>query len=85
MRPRHFNTVVLILAGLSGAGTTAPAPHDGRGQSPPFDLEEATVASLLSDQQSGRRTAREIAAQYLARIEAIDRRGPALRLSLIHI
>ena len=79
MRPRHFSAVVLILASLSGAGTTAPAPHDGRGQSPPFDLEEATVASLLSDQQSGRRTARAIAAQYLARIEAIDRRGPALR------
>jgi amidase len=43
-----------------------------------FDLEETTVRSLLQDQQSGRRTARQIAEQYLARIQALDRRGPSL-------
>jgi amidase len=43
-----------------------------------FDLEEATVRTLLQDQRSGRRTARQIAEQYLARIEALDRHGPSL-------
>jgi amidase len=43
-----------------------------------FDLEEATVAGLLQDQQSGRRTARQIAEQYLSRIQALDRSGPSL-------
>jgi amidase len=49
-----------------------------------FDLDEATVASLIADQRAGRRTARTIAEQYLARIEAVDRRGPSLR-SVIEI
>ena len=44
-----------------------------------FELEETTIAALIADQQAGRRTARSIAEQYLARIEAIDRKGPALR------
>ena len=44
----------------------------------PFDLEETTVRTLLQDQQSGRRTARQIAEQYLSRIQALDRRGPSL-------
>ena len=43
-----------------------------------FDLEEATVANLLRDQQSGRRTARRIAEQYLSQIQALDRNGPSL-------
>jgi amidase len=43
-----------------------------------FDLEETTVRALLRDQQSGRRTARQIAGQYLSRIQALDRRGPSL-------
>jgi amidase len=43
-----------------------------------FDLEEATVADLQQRMQSGRDTARSLAEKYLARIEAIDRQGPAL-------
>jgi amidase len=45
---------------------------------PAFDLEEATVADLQQRMQSGRDTARSLAEKYLARIEAIDRQGPAL-------
>ena len=44
-----------------------------------FELEEASIASLIADQQSGKRTARSIAESYLARIQAVDRNGPALR------
>jgi amidase len=47
--------------------------------SPPFDLEETTIRTLLQDQQSGRRTARQIADAYIARIQALDRSGPSLR------
>jgi amidase len=49
-----------------------------------FDLEETTIRSLLQDQQTGRRTARQIAEQYLARIQALDRDGPRLR-SIIEV
>jgi len=51
-----------------------PAGQDGQA----FDLEETTIRALLQDQQSGRRTARQIAEEYLARIQALDRRGPSL-------
>ena len=43
-----------------------------------FDLEETTIRSLIQDQQSGRRTAREIVSAYIARIQALDRTGPSL-------
>ena len=46
---------------------------------PPFELEEATIAELQQRMQSGRATARSLAEKYLARIEAIDRKGPTLR------
>jgi amidase len=45
----------------------------------PFELEEATVASLQADMQAGRLTARELVERYLERIEKLDRQGPALR------
>src|SRR5215510_1307118 len=45
---------------------------------PPFDLEEATIADLQQRMTSGRETARSIAEKYLARIDAVDRGGPAL-------
>jgi amidase len=45
----------------------------------PFALEEATIATLQQRMQNGQETARSLAEQYLARIEAIDRKGPTLR------
>ena len=56
------------------AGQSAPAT-----QAAAFQLEEVTIASLIADQQAGRRTARAIAEQYLGRIAALDRAGPSLR------
>lgn len=43
-----------------------------------FELEEATVAVLQEGMQSGKYTARGIAEMYLRRIDAIDRKGPAI-------
>ena len=42
-------------------------------------IEEATIASLTAAMVSGEQSARSITEAYLARIEALDRRGPALR------
>jgi amidase len=44
----------------------------------PFDLQEATIADLQRRMTSGQDTARSLVEKYLARIEAIDRQGPAL-------
>src|SRR4051812_4897533 len=65
----------LLAAGALGAQPPARAP---------FDLDEATIASLQQRMESGRDTARSLAEKYLARIEAIDRNGPAIR-SVIEI
>jgi amidase len=45
----------------------------------PFELDEITIDELQKALSSGRLTARSIAEKYLARIEAMDRQGPALR------
>ena len=42
------------------------------------ELDEVTVAQLQEGMRSGRWTARGLAEQYLARIEAVDRQGPSL-------
>jgi amidase len=61
----------LLAATVVSAQPPAPAPVQ-------FALEEATIADLQQRMQSGRETARSLAEQYVARIEAIDRSGPAL-------
>src|SRR2546427_7748494 len=47
-----------------------------------FDLAEATVAELQQGMRSGRYTARGLCEQSLSRIEAVARRGPAIRAVL---
>jgi amidase len=49
------------------------------GQAPLFDLEEATIADLQRRMESGRETSRSLVEKYLARIDALDRKGPELR------
>ena len=43
-----------------------------------FELEETTIAALQDGMRSGRDTARSIAERYLARMDAIDKGGPAI-------
>ncbi len=47
--------------------------------SPPFELEEATIAQLQQWMQDGRYTSRRLVDLYLERIARIDRAGPSLR------
>jgi len=48
------------------------------GNAAPFELEETTIADLQDGMKSGKHTPRSLAEKYLARIEAIDRKGPTL-------
>jgi amidase len=43
-----------------------------------FELDELTIADLQAGMASGKYTARSITEMYLARIDAIDKQGPAL-------
>ncbi|HEX8088996.1 MAG TPA: amidase [Blastocatellia bacterium] len=43
-----------------------------------FELEEATIAGLQQAMGTGALTARSIAEKYLARIQDVDKRGPAI-------
>jgi amidase len=68
---------------LSGARTSAaPSPPSRRrpAAGPPFgfEFEEATVDALQRRLAAGTLTSRRLTAAYLARIAALDRRGPAL-------
>jgi len=71
-----------MLSGAAGAaffrlGQDAPAAASAHPDDP-FEFEEATVATLRSGILSGKYTARSLAEQYLARIDAVDKRGPAV-------
>jgi amidase len=52
--------------------------NTGNGAPVPFELEEATVASLQDGMKSGKYTARAIAELYLGRIHALDKQGPSV-------
>ena len=72
-RRRILRAAASIAAAWSAAATLAQSPPPAR-----FELDELTIADLQQRMEGGRATARSIAEQYLARIEAIDRGGPAL-------
>jgi amidase len=44
----------------------------------PFELEEATIPQLQDGMKSGKYTAQSLVEKYLARIDEIDKRGPAV-------
>jgi amidase len=68
---RHF----LTLAGLATAASFARPLHLFAQE---VELEELTIGAMQDAMRSGRWTARSLAEQYLARIDAMDKRGPAV-------
>ena len=60
-----------------GIAATAARPLLGQAAQP-FELEEITLAELQDGLRSGRFTSRALTEAYLARIDAIDKRGPAI-------
>ncbi len=81
-------TAVTSVWPLSGCENPSP----GRSENPAgpaagpteFALNEATIDDLQAQMQRGERNARQIAELYLARIEAVDKNGPAVN-SVIEI
>src|SRR5262245_61547417 len=78
MRPRldTMGRRQFLQAGVAAA--TAAALPAGAAP-PPLDLDEVTIAELHAGMRTGEITARVATEKYLARIDAIDRQGPALR------
>src|SRR5438105_3100014 len=78
----------LTISGLGAAGALVaqqiprPMPPDhGPAPSalpPPFELDEITIAELRDGLRSGRFTSRSLTEAYLGRIDAIDKKGPAI-------
>src|SRR4051812_15802999 len=65
--------LLIAVALCAGAAAAAQSPAPQR-----FDLEETTIAALQQRMQSGQETSRSLVDKYLARIDALDRSGPAL-------
>ncbi len=60
------------------AGVALAVPADGGQALPPFELDELTVGDMQKGLASGQYTARALTEKYLSRIDAIDKRGPAV-------
>jgi amidase len=75
-RREFLKTTIAASAALATpalAATTQAPTHV-----PPTETDEITISEIRDGLRSGRFTARRLAEQYLARIEAIDKRGPAV-------
>jgi amidase len=84
---REFLTALAgatVLPPASAAGSAAPRTLGIRHQTPQFELDELTIADLQAGMRSGRWTAAQLCERYLARVEQVDRRGPAIRSLLDH-
>ncbi|MBW3553135.1 MAG: amidase [Gemmatimonadetes bacterium] len=66
----------------SGADSTTPPRPIGADAAAVFPFAEWTLEDLQDAMTSGRATSRQITEAYLARIAALDRRGPELRAML---
>jgi amidase len=82
---RDFLLAGAAVMGIGRAASSAFAPANYRGALrrdfalPAFDLEELTIADLQGRLRSGADTAVSLVEKYTARIEALDKQGPALR------
>jgi amidase len=82
LRNSLIGSVAVIYPALGGARVVAamtPVP-----EVKPFELNEITIDELQAGMKSGKFTARSITENYLARIQEIDRQGPAIN-SVIEI
>src|SRR5579884_3763675 len=68
----------ITITGLGAAGALLARTQTTTPSAPAFDLEEITLRELQDGLRSGRFTSRKLTEAYLARIDAIDKRGPAI-------
>jgi amidase len=75
-----------LIGGVAAAAATAVKPatkHAFERSAPPrpeqvFELDELTITDLQDAVESGKHSARSITEKYLARIDQIDKQGPAI-------
>jgi Asp-tRNA(Asn)/Glu-tRNA(Gln) amidotransferase A subunit family amidase len=60
----------VLLAALPAGSQQRP-----RGR---FEVREATIAQVHSAMKAGRLSCRELVSQYLSRVDAYDKKGPAI-------
>src|SRR5690242_7629040 len=78
-RPASYND--LVIRPLSCLLLAAVSLH---AQKPaPFEIEEATIAQVHDAMKAGTLTCRALVAQYLKRIDAYDKNGPAINSIVI--
>jgi amidase len=70
IRPFFVALVVLLIAGLSAA--EGPKDKDKDKEKAPTQFNEATIAQLQADMNSGKLTSEELVEFYLNRIEVLD-------------
>ena len=68
--------VVLMAAMVAGPGASPQQP-------PPFEVQEASIAQIHAAMKAGRLTCRGLVDQYLRRIEAFDKQGPAINAIVV--
>src|SRR5271157_1656407 len=73
-----------ISAGLTTAAHSATAARGSVDEVTSFDLSELSITDLQMGLKAGKYSSRSLVEKYLARIEAVDRKGPTLR-SVIEI
>jgi amidase len=66
------------LDGVVAPGHPTPPSPEAAQQVPPFALDEVTIDDLQSRMRAGSESAQSLVKTYLARIDAIDQRGPAI-------
>jgi len=79
----RLNRRRFLRAGLAGCAAAATVPAaarepDAPAKVRPSELDELGIAELQEGMVSGKFTARSLVERYRARIEEIDRRGPAI-------
>jgi amidase len=76
---RQARLSVVVLACVGAAAASAHAQQ----KTARFDVQEATIAQIHAALKSGAVTCRGLVEQYLARIEAYDKKGPGLNAIVV--
>ncbi|MCH7475295.1 MAG: amidase [Gemmatimonadetes bacterium] len=67
-----------LACGLCLTVTGSAAARTQQQEAQPLTIEEATIAEIHAEMEAGRLTASQLVEHYLRRIQAYDKRGPAI-------
>ena len=67
-----------VVPALAAERSGPPRPAPRAAQVPAFEFDEISLADLRDGMKAGKYSARSIAEKYLARIDAVDKKGPAI-------